>query len=522
MADSLQESLERVLREYPAARAEPLKDHPLARFIRVELPEIFERGLKDRLGPNSYTVAGTKFIGSWAYVPWVSILDPRITDSNQRGIYLVCLFAEGGDRVVLAVGEGVTDTNLKALADDRQRILTAIAPPDGFQPGPASIGTLGQSSSAKNYEQGLICYKAYERGSIPSDDVLLTDVQGALGIVRQIADSPVLSSLSFSQLPADPVSQSITFRDVSITAADVRQAFESTTRADWEGRLGYDPYWMIEVNGERKPLKAVVRKINPKLEVAEFTTHEAARIVRGLGFQAINEREEKGGGHVKSDRAWLYAPGRDAERWSDVQQRGEMTIGWDELGDLSTYSTLDQITDALKKAYGTEGDPEPTNNARCNWEFSHVIQPGDLVYARRGRHQLIGVGEVTGTYRWDASRPDHRHVIPVKWQKVGNWRLPDGTVFNIKTLTNIAPYPEFVELLDELAGVGETQPLPAPVSEGPTGDLAPPYTLDMLATKTGHALLWLRSLISRLHRKKHLVLQGPPGTGKTFLVSTPK
>jgi hypothetical protein len=445
MADSLQESLERVLREYPAARAEPLKDHPLARFIRVELPAVFEQGIKERLGPNSYTVAGTKFMGSWAYVPWLSILDPRITDSNQRGIYFVCLFAEAGDRVVLAVGEGVTDANLKALADDRQRILGASAPPAGYQPGPASIGTLGQSPSAKNYEQGLICYKAYARGSIPPDDVLFNDVRGALEFVQHIADSPVLASLSFSQLPVASSSQPVTFRDVAITADDIRRAFANTTRADWEGRLGYDPYWMVEVNGERKPLKAVVRKISAQLEAAEFTTHEAARVVRGLGFQAINEREEKGGGHVKSGRAWLYAPGRDAERWSDVQQRGEMTIGWDELGDLATYSTLDQITEALKKAYGGQGDPEPTNNARCNWEFSRVIQPGDLVYARRGRHQLIGVGEVTGAYRWDASRPDHRHVIPVKWLKVGNWRLPDGTLFNIKTLTNITPYPEFVD-----------------------------------------------------------------------------
>lgn len=103
-------------------------------------------------------------------------------------LYFVCLFAESGDRVVLAVGEGVTDTNIKALADDRQRILSATAPPGGFQPGPASPGTLGQSASAKTYEQGVICYKAYARGSIPADDVLLNDVRIALEFVRSIAD----------------------------------------------------------------------------------------------------------------------------------------------------------------------------------------------------------------------------------------------------------------------------------------------------------------------------------------------
>jgi hypothetical protein len=54
-----------------------------------------------------------------------------------------------------------------------------------------------------------------------------------------------------------------------------------------------------------------------------------------------------------------------------------MAIGWDELGDLSQYGSLDDMLAALQKSYEPEG--RPTNNARSCYDFMHTIRVGDRV-----------------------------------------------------------------------------------------------------------------------------------------------
>jgi 5-methylcytosine-specific restriction protein B len=47
--------------------------------------------------------------GNWARVPWVAFLDSRLTDTTQKGIYLVYLFREDMQGLYLALIQGVTD-----------------------------------------------------------------------------------------------------------------------------------------------------------------------------------------------------------------------------------------------------------------------------------------------------------------------------------------------------------------------------------------------------------------------------
>jgi hypothetical protein len=510
----LQLAIERVLRDYPEARSHPLKDHPLARFIRRDLPALVQERLPQRADGGSYLTSSTKFIGSWAYVPWFSILDPRITESNQSGIYVVCAFSEGGESLVLAVGEGVTTSTKSMLDKDRERILRVAQIPPDFKTGPAPKGTLGKSDTAREYERALHFYRQYSRGSVPRDDEIFRDIGLALKFIDQVFHSADFGSLSFNASVSSALHTSL--KGIELTPLDIQEAFHEATQEDWQGLSGIEPYWKLEIDGVRKPLKAVVRKsLGVGVEV-DFTTQEAARVARNLGFAVFNEREEEPNEAVSlSPRMWAFAPGKQAEGWNDAVKNGEMAIGWDALGDLRSFKSSEAIAVALKENYG--GESEPTNNARCNWEFAHVLKPGDLVYARRGVRELIGIGRISGDYNFEDSRDAYKHMRPVKWLVVGSWQLPEGDRFALKTLTDISRHTDLVARLNALAGFDED----ISEAEGDSSSSAevasaPEFTLQALCEQTGFELNWVQSVSATLKRKMHLVLQGPPGTGKTF------
>lgn len=86
---NIREGLARVLAEYPFACKKPFKEHPLADFIRKELPE----ALRTRVAyPERYSFVGGPGLGQWAFAPWVAILDLLITDTTQAGYYPVYLW----------------------------------------------------------------------------------------------------------------------------------------------------------------------------------------------------------------------------------------------------------------------------------------------------------------------------------------------------------------------------------------------------------------------------------------------
>ena len=85
---------ESVLTDYPVAKTSPLRGHPLAARIRTEWPNQLNEWLDQQWPDEDLAAQGTRFVGSWAHVPWLAILDQSITDSTQHGIYVVVLFAE--------------------------------------------------------------------------------------------------------------------------------------------------------------------------------------------------------------------------------------------------------------------------------------------------------------------------------------------------------------------------------------------------------------------------------------------
>ena len=202
---------------------------------------------------------------------------------------------------------------------------------------------------------------------------------------------------------------------------------------------------------------------------------------------------------------WLYSPGAQASEWEEFSTSDIMAIGWDELDNLATYPSRE----AIRRALDVEGTGGSMRNAvlAC-WQFQNEIAVGDIVYAKRGRREIVGRGEVTSEARFERERASFRHVRSVKWTYTGSWEHPGDAA--TKTLTDITSYHDYVEQLENLV-TGEAEPEPS-VSPAEL----PAYGKDAFLSEVYLSEERYDRLRALLARKKNVILAGPPGVGKTF------
>lgn len=235
--------------------------------------------------------------------------------------------------------------------------------------------------------------------------------------------------------------------------------------------------------------------ISEQVNQEKRSAEKAAQGNVALGDEGVNEVHY-----------WLISPGRGAEKWSEFHKRGIISIGWRELGNLESYKSKADITQALKGAYVIEGSKK--NDTCALWDFAHSIKPGDVVYAKKGQSTVLGRGIVKGGYEYVAE-DDYPNERTVEWTNVGEWPHPGKAV--TKTLTDITAYASYVTKLEALFVDDEGLPPQLPEAD------FPPYTKqDFLAEVYLPGQEYDR-LSSLLRIKKNVILQGAPGVGKTFM-----
>jgi len=210
-----------------------------------------------------------------------------------------------------------------------------------------------------------------------------------------------------------------------------------------------------------------------------------------------------------TSRVWLIAPGEGARLWRDFQDEEIAAIGWDGLGDLSAYASYEAVYDQMKAERGGN----PIMDARACWQFSHEVQPGDIMIAKQGRTRLLGYGVVTGEYLYEPTRPEYQHVRRVQWQRTGEWKLPDEHTVVVKTFTDYTPYAAWLRhAFAAMDGEPVIPPLPAYGV-----DEAPSYPREEALRELFMPPDQFSAILDALARKKNLILEGAPGVGKTFV-----
>lgn len=213
-------------------------------------------------------------------------------------------------------------------------------------------------------------------------------------------------------------------------------------------------------------------------------------------------------GESPAARVWLVSPGRRAALFDEFFEDGIFAIGWDYLGDLSKYADLESVRDAIQQNRG--GDVSPIQAALACYQFAHEMQVGDVVFAKRGRSEIVGYGVVTSPYRHEPARQHYTQVRSVKWSKKGEWK--PSSLLVTKTLTDISKYPQLVAELRGLLGI-----VGQPKIEEPIVVEHVAYKLEDMAKEVFLPKERITDAIELLRFKKNLILQGPPGVGKTFV-----
>ena len=253
--------------------------------------------------------------------------------------------------------------------------------------------------------------------------------------------------------------------------------------------------------------------------------------------EAEPHREDGG---VENQRIWLIGTGRGGSEWQRFRDGGFVEVGFSKDANGQPFGRIDSMSREQVRARMQEvtGESNPYNDVLCAWQFAHEMKPGDIVIARTGIGRVFGHGRITGAYEYH-SEVGFGHRRAVLWEQKGDVPLPPGYRMPTKTLTNIAKYEGFADVLmgrhtpaadrsletvllsaAERAEYFAKHPYRQNAESGPAIAkvlIAKAITLDEIDEDSFLSRERLDEMNAALSSKLAIVLQGAPGTGKSWL-----
>ena len=80
------------------------------------------------------------------------------------------------------------------------------------------------------------------------------------------------------------------------------------------------------------------------------------------------------------------------------------------------------FAEKMKETFGAQYTYK--NAAHATWQFANEIKVGDIVFAKKGRGQIIGRGVVASDYEFDESADEYKNIRRVDWTHKGEWPHP--------------------------------------------------------------------------------------------------
>ncbi len=185
-------ALEKIMKNWVQATREQFIGHELAAFFKKEFQD--EVALIAQGIDSTFKIKASVGAGNWANVPWLSILNPRITTSTQSGVYPVYLFKADGSGVYLSLNQGTTTPTKKFGKGEAIRLASQLSK-DLLRVEPSLqhwiVGAIDLAASTplgKSYESPNISAIYYPADSIPEDDVLEHDLKTMLYLYRDLEE----------------------------------------------------------------------------------------------------------------------------------------------------------------------------------------------------------------------------------------------------------------------------------------------------------------------------------------------
>ncbi|WP_336245742.1 MrcB family domain-containing protein [Paenibacillus apiarius] len=225
---SLREELQHVMDNYLQAKTEQFKGHQLGNMVRRTIPNEISgfSFIHDQL-----KVQGSVGQGNWATVPWIAIMDNRVTTTTQRGEYIVYLFAEDMSTVYLTLMQGVTIPlrdygkveGYKYLREKVEQLrgqlpLTGMNKDDNIH---LTSGGLGY-----DYQVSTVAYYRYDRDQLPDDEQLIADLHNVVANYKQYVEG----QMNEEQIPHDDTEPDQEHIEAPLVVADELQRIQAYIR----------------------------------------------------------------------------------------------------------------------------------------------------------------------------------------------------------------------------------------------------------------------------------------------------
>ncbi|NIK75043.1 MoxR-like ATPase [Paenibacillus castaneae] len=378
---SLQESLSLILNTYIEAKTQQFANHQLGRLFRQSLPE-YLRELPFMNG--DYKVQGSIGQGNWANIPWLAILDKRLTTTTQQGEYIVYLFAEDMSAVYLTLLQGVTvPLRERGKKDGYQyfeqkvREMRELLPLQNLHKD-ENIH-LTSSGIGRDYQVSTVAYVRYDRNNIPEDDILIADLENMMYNYKLYADQ-----VTEQQQPTAPSTFKYTLAHLYLGQGII----------SYLGNNNYSPIHINElVSNQATVLISGDDVKNPKERIQHV----------GRALQELGQISVEDGYYSLTPQGTEYYLAFDENKWrlspEQVQlirrylgeSNGDhatnlakvMNLAISIVGELGTF-TLDEFNTAFISAMGLEeewGTVTQENRSRfmLNWleELQFVKKTGD-------------------------------------------------------------------------------------------------------------------------------------------------
>lgn len=164
--------------QYPKSKKGSFKGTKIGKVIKNEIP----KELKNKLPLSDFKVQGSIGNGQFADIPWVAIMDNKITKSTREGIYIVFLFSSDGKRIYLTLNQGVTyfnekkykPTDIENISDEIFDVFSNNKTPK------ININLNASTGLGKGYEATTISGVQYTTSNMPSEKKLLSDIKTLL------------------------------------------------------------------------------------------------------------------------------------------------------------------------------------------------------------------------------------------------------------------------------------------------------------------------------------------------------
>lgn len=144
--------------------------HPLGEYLRKNIAEAFRE--LAILKTSYHVVKASCGTGKWTAVPWIAIFDNRITQSAQKGVYIVYLLNKDTQELYLTLNQAASGSTLSELKSNAQMIQRQL----GISHSKKIL------SGSKAYDAGCIVSKKYTISDLYDEERFLSDLSDFINL----------------------------------------------------------------------------------------------------------------------------------------------------------------------------------------------------------------------------------------------------------------------------------------------------------------------------------------------------